>query len=158
MLLSGFLNTSDFPLCSRAQQIWLWLATMIIHRYRQCLKASSLRESVYVQILYFRDPLIDVAFKCSHVYLCKRSKCFWEMLLSSHFLFIWHCHSFREPGTLGQAVWDGPQMVQVMLGRERLLCECRRASLSGHPWHAESHKVQFLHHSCSACICSHWVK
>ncbi len=56
---------------------------MIIHRYTQCLKASFLRESVYVQILYFRDPLIYVAFKCSHVYLCKRSKCFWEMLLSS---------------------------------------------------------------------------
>ncbi len=28
-------------------------------------------------------------------------------------------------------------------------------SLSGRPWHAESHKAQFLHRSCLACICSH---
>ncbi len=30
MLLSRFLNTADWPLCSHTQQIYLWLATMII--------------------------------------------------------------------------------------------------------------------------------
>lgn len=32
-----------------------------------------------------------------------------------------------ETGKLGQAFWDGTQMVQVILRRERLLCEYRRA-------------------------------
>ncbi len=32
-----------------------------------------------------------------------------------------------ETGKLGRAFWDGTQMVQVILRRERLLCEYRRA-------------------------------
>ncbi len=33
----------------------------------------------------------------------------------------------RETGKLCRAFWDGTQMVQVILRRERLLCEYRRA-------------------------------
>ncbi len=33
----------------------------------------------------------------------------------------------RETGKLGRAFWDGTQMVQAILRRERLLCEYRRA-------------------------------
>jgi len=56
LLLSRFLNTSDWPLCSRAQQICLRLATMTIAS-RSSQRAytdthASISGSVYEQIYY----------------------------------------------------------------------------------------------------------
>jgi len=40
-LLSGFVNTSNWPLCSRTHQICLWLATMI-NASKTCCKWTSM--------------------------------------------------------------------------------------------------------------------
>ncbi len=84
-LVCGFSNTSDWPLWWRAQQICLWLATMIIaSRYspsaytdthgavwKPCLSADRSMSGYIRDPL--TDPLIDTAFKQPRVYLCKHS-------------------------------------------------------------------------------------
>jgi len=71
MLLSGFVNPSDWPLCSCAQQICLWLATMINAQERlkahrnvwiwkrewECLKAGVYQQTgVYLS----KRSIIDI--------------------------------------------------------------------------------------------------
>jgi len=84
-LLSRFVNTSDWPLCSRTQQICLWLATMINARER--LKDHKMFESI-LKAGAFESRRLSVdrmpAFKRSRVYQCS-VKCVKDVYLQHIF-------------------------------------------------------------------------
>ncbi len=90
-LLSRFFNTSNWPLCSTDMTMIGYNDHPFTLFTGVCQRSSMCR--------YIRDPLLYMAFKCSHVHPCEHRKniYIWQKLLSNQTGFHFHCDKFVWP-------------------------------------------------------------
>lgn len=126
MLLSVFLNASNWPLRSHAQHIWLWLAfhrvLTQIHKHWSVWKRCP-SENPFVHTLY--DPLTDKLMRLLNSYVFN---IIWETRHMTHILLSTVLPAAVETSSTGD-------LDDLLLGRS---CQCSRkwsgVSIVPHRW------------------------